>query len=174
MKTKLGISTGLLGAAMYLTSLFSGYTVLTLLAGYVLLCEEDAWLKRTAVKAFAVCICFSTLSALVGFLPNLTSLFDAISNLFEDTFYNPFLAGVTNLLQIILTILEKVLLLLLALKALKNDTVKIAPVDKLLDAEFGVSAAPAPANSGEVKFCTSCGSKIPAATAFCPYCGKQS
>ncbi len=53
-KTKLGISVGLLGAAIYFMGLFSGYMVAVLLAGYVLLFEENEWLKKSAVKAIAV------------------------------------------------------------------------------------------------------------------------
>ena len=50
-KTRLGISVGMLGAAVYLTGLFSGYLVAILMAGYVLLCEENGWLKRSDIKA---------------------------------------------------------------------------------------------------------------------------
>lgn len=171
MKTKLGISTRLLGAALYLTGLFSGYTVLTLLAGYVLLFEEDAWLKRTAVKAFAVCICFSVLSALVGFIPNAATLLDDVAIIFEDRFEMPVIfSQLVNLLQTILTIAEKVLLLLLAFKALKNNTLKVGVVDDLLNKEFGVNAA---AETGDVKFCTTCGKSIPASTVYCPHCGNK-
>ena len=48
-KTRLGISVGMLGAAIYLTGLFSGYVVAVLMAGYVLLFEENSWLRRSAV-----------------------------------------------------------------------------------------------------------------------------
>ena len=50
-KAKLGISVGLLGAAIYFTSLFSGYLVPVILTGYVLLFEENDWLRKNAVKA---------------------------------------------------------------------------------------------------------------------------
>ena len=43
MKTKLGVSVGILGAATYFLGLFSGYTVLALVVGYILLCEQDSW-----------------------------------------------------------------------------------------------------------------------------------
>src|SRR5574344_1340231 len=47
-KTKLGIPVGLLGAAMLFACYFGGYLVSFVLAGYILLFEENAWLKRTA------------------------------------------------------------------------------------------------------------------------------
>ena len=55
-KTKLGISVGLLGAAIYFTSLFSGYLVPVILTGYVLLFEENDWLRKNAVKAVALSV----------------------------------------------------------------------------------------------------------------------
>lgn len=45
-KTKLGISTTLLAALAYFAGGFSGYLLLFLVAGYVLLKEEDEWLKK--------------------------------------------------------------------------------------------------------------------------------
>ena len=50
-KTKLGITTGLLAALAYFTGCFSGYLLLFLVAGYVLLKEEDEWLRKNVVKA---------------------------------------------------------------------------------------------------------------------------
>ncbi len=44
-KTKLGVSVALMGAALYFLGLFSGYVALIILAGYVLLMEENVWLK---------------------------------------------------------------------------------------------------------------------------------
>ena len=48
-KTNIGISAGLIGAALYLTLLFGGYTPFLFLAAYVFLKEDNAWLKKTAV-----------------------------------------------------------------------------------------------------------------------------
>lgn len=60
-KTRLGISVGLLGAAIYFMGLFSGYLLAVLLAGYVLLFEENSWLRKNAVKAMSVMAVFSLL-----------------------------------------------------------------------------------------------------------------
>lgn len=174
MKTKLGISTGLLGAALFLTGLFSGYTVLTLLAGYVLLFEQDEWLKKTAIKAFTVCIGFSVLSALVGFVPNAINLIDAVASVFNGTFYIGFVSNIVNLAQVILTVAEKVLLLLLAFKALKHSTVKINIVDRLIDEECGGHDTKThKTGENRLRFCTNCGSQISDSAAFCPKCGTK-
>lgn len=51
-KTKLGISVGLLGAIIYFTSLFgSSYLIAILLCGYILLVEDNPWLRKTSVKS---------------------------------------------------------------------------------------------------------------------------
>ncbi|MFR5908747.1 MAG: hypothetical protein ACLUFT_10550 [Gemmiger formicilis] len=47
-KAKLGISVGLLGAAIYLTALSGSLLGLLVLAGYVLLVEDNQWLRLSA------------------------------------------------------------------------------------------------------------------------------
>ena len=74
-KTRLGISVGLLGAAIYFMGLFSGYLLAVLLAGYVLLFEENSWLRKNAVKAMSVMAVFS--------LSNLISAAVAALNIIE-------------------------------------------------------------------------------------------
>lgn len=54
MKTKLGISAGLLGAAVFFLALVGGWIPTILVAGYILLFEANDWLKNCAVKAVAV------------------------------------------------------------------------------------------------------------------------
>lgn len=58
-KAKLGISVGLLGAAIYLTALSGSLLGLLVLAGYVLLVEDNQWLRLSAVKAVAVYLFFT-------------------------------------------------------------------------------------------------------------------
>ena len=72
-KTRLGISVGMLGAAIYLTGLFSGYVVAVLMAGYVLLFEENSWLRRSAVKAVSLMVFFSFITVLINLIPNAIS-----------------------------------------------------------------------------------------------------
>ena len=53
MKTKIGISIGLLGSAVYFVGLVGGWIPLILIAGYVLLSEAYEWLRMSAIKAIA-------------------------------------------------------------------------------------------------------------------------
>ena len=85
-KTKLGISVGLLGAVLYFTGLFSGYIVAVLIAGYILLCEENEWLRKSAVKALGVMIAFSLMTTVINLIPNALSFIDEIVSIFAKYF----------------------------------------------------------------------------------------
>ena len=67
-KSNFGVSVGVVGAAMYLLSLFGGYMAALLLIGYVLLFESNTWLKRTAVKVAVITFIFSVASGCIGHL----------------------------------------------------------------------------------------------------------
>ncbi len=130
MKTKLGVSVGLMGAAAYLLGLFSGYTVQVLLVGYVLLCEENEWLRKTVVKALLVCLAFSGLDLVIGFIPDTFSLINQVCVLFDGSFRVEILSQLISLILSILNIAEKVLLLLLGLKALRQGTIQLGKLDQ--------------------------------------------
>ena len=132
MKTKLGISVGLLGALVYLGGLFSGYTVLVLVAAYILLCEENAWLKQAAVKAIVINIVFSVLSALIGYIPSAIGVIDDFLRIFNSYLYIEVVTEIVNFIRSVLSIVESVLLLVLGLKALHQGTVAVKPIDKLV------------------------------------------
>ena len=132
-KTKLGIPVGLLGAAMLFACYFGGYLVSFVLAGYILLFEENAWLKRTAVKGVALMIGFSLLSVFVNVIPMAIDFVDGFFNLFNATFYVTLVSKVVAILHNVLNIAELVLFLVLGFKALKLETVRVPVIDPLLD-----------------------------------------
>lgn len=132
-KTRLGISVGLLGAAVFFACFFGGYTVAILLGGYILLFEENAWLKRSAVKAIALMFGFAVLSAVVYLIPNLISFIDDVCRVFEGSFYLPVVTNIITVITSALTILEKVLFIVLGIKAFNQGTVKIPVIDSLLN-----------------------------------------
>ena len=121
MKTKLGISVGLMGAALYLGSYYGGYVVMALMVGYVLLCEENQWLKTAAVKAALIVLSFSLLNTLID-----------LFRVFRGNLYIPFIDNVSNLFSNILSLLKKVLMIGLAALALINGGKKSDPLDKLV------------------------------------------
>ena len=136
-KTKLGISVGLLAAAIYFMGLFSGYTVVVLLAGYVLLREENDWLKKSAVKAVALMVIFSLVSAIVNLIPNAISCIDYFVSMFGGSFYISFVSNLVSLINSSLNILEKIAFILLGLKALKEQDFAIPALDKLVEKYMG-------------------------------------
>lgn len=136
-KTKLGISVGLLGAGLYFMGLFSGYMVTVLLAGYVLLCEENEWLKKAAVKAISVMVLFSFVSAIINLLPNAMSIIDSLVSMFGGNFYIGFISNLVNAVVTALSVIEKLLLLGLGVKALNQGTIAVPVVDGLINKYMG-------------------------------------
>jgi len=133
MKAKLGISIGLLGAAVYFVALFDGFLALALIAGYILLFEENEWLKKSAVKAFAILVITALFRALIAFIPDLISLIDHLVGIFGQSFNVWPLTRLINFVDSAIYIARKVLLLLLGLQALTQNSTPIAPIDKLVD-----------------------------------------
>lgn len=136
MKTKLGISAGLLGATMYFFGLFSGYVALAVLVGYVLLKEENEWLRRTAVKSMVLSLSFSVLFAVIGLVPDFLQFIGSVFNVFNSNFNYSI---VTKLVQVVtnaLGIIQTAVFLLLGLKALHQGDMKLGRVDKSVDAHM--------------------------------------
>ena len=50
-KSRLGISVGVVAAVVYLAGLLDGFVLLLVAAFYVLFCEQNEWLRKSAVKA---------------------------------------------------------------------------------------------------------------------------
>lgn len=132
-KTKLGISVGVLGAAIYFLGFFSGMTAAVILGGYILLMEENIWLKKAVVKTVAVWVLFALLSAVLGLIPDVIGFINSILNIFGGSFYINIVSNIIYMLRDGLDLLRSVLFLLLGLKALNQGTVKVPVIDKLVD-----------------------------------------
>ena len=136
-KTRFGITVGLLGAAIYFMGLYGGYLISALLTGYVLLFEENEWLKKSAVKAVALMVCFSLLSTLIYLLPNVISVINSIVGVFGGVFYINAISSLANAVGSALDIIEKLLFIGLGLKALTQGNIAVPVVDKLIDKYMG-------------------------------------
>ena len=142
MKTKLGISTGLVGAALYFTFLFGGYTPFLILAAYVFFVEKDEWLQKAAVKAMALGICFSLANTVLGLVPDAIGVIGNLTGLFNKPFSIPFISKLISLVSSILYFIKDILFLLLGLQAIKMQDFPIEFIDKLVNTNTGkVSAA---------------------------------
>jgi uncharacterized membrane protein len=129
-KTKLGVSVGLVGAAIYLAGAFGGILAAVILGGYVLLFEQNAWLKKAAVKAIAVLLCFAVLSAVIGLIPDFLSFLNYLAAIFGGSVHVAVLNNLTSMLLKAVEIIRTVLLIALGLKALNQQTVYVPVVDE--------------------------------------------
>lgn len=136
-KTRLGISVGLLGAAIYFMGLFSGYLLAVLLAGYVLLFEENSWLRKNAVKAMSVMAVFSLLITVLNLVPNAIGFINGVVSIFGGSFYVAFLSNLISAAVAALNIIEKLLIIGLGVKALTQGTIAVPVVDNLINKYMG-------------------------------------
>ena len=139
-KTRLGISVGLLGAAIYFMGLFSGYLLAVLLAGYVLLFEENSWLRKNAVKAMSVMAVFSLLITVLNLVPNAIGFINDVVSIFGGSFYVAFLSNLISAAVAALNIIEKLLIIGLGVKALTQGTIAVPVVDNLINKYMGLDA----------------------------------
>lgn len=136
-KTRLGISVGVLGAAIYFAGLFGGYLVAVVMAGYVLLFEGNEWLKKNAVKAVATMMLFSLLTVAINLIPNAVTFINNVAGIFGESFSIAPLTRVVSAITNILDIIEKVLFIGLGLKAINQGSITVPVVDKLINKYMG-------------------------------------
>lgn len=164
----------LLGAALCFLALFGGYAALVIAVGYILLCEQDDWVRKTAVKVFAICLCFSVcfvftdiLSELVGFLEGALGLLLHASRL-------SVVHGLIGTLEAAIRVIRDVLLLMMGFLAFRHASISLPVVDRLADACVGEAQLPgmwSPHAAGRV--CESCGKALGQDVLFCPECGAR-
>ena len=133
-KTKLGLSVAIMSAIVYLTALFGGYTPLLLVAGYILIVEENIQLKKTAITAFLILIAFSVVSFIIGLVPDIFSILVSFLDIFgAHDLYVPFFSKVANFLYTVLTVVKEVGFVFLAGLAFLKKPLNLSFVDKLFD-----------------------------------------
>ena len=132
-KTKLGISVGMLGAVLYFMGIFSGYLLVAILAAYVLLYEENGWLKQSAVRAVAILVIFSFGITVVKLIPDAMDFVDDIVPIFGGHFRIVMISNVASVIVSALNLIEKLLLLCLGVKALRQESISVPIIDTLLD-----------------------------------------
>ena len=133
MKAKLGVSVGLLGAGIYLAAIFGGLTPVILMAGYVLLFEENEWLKKSAVKAIAIVLTFAFFVTVINLIPDLLRWIATLVSVFKGTFNYNVLSSIISVITQAIEIIRTCLFLLLGAKALNQGTVAVPVVDKLIN-----------------------------------------
>ena len=124
MKTKLGVSVGLAAAGVYILAVLGNYTAILLAVGYIFLMEEDAWLKKSALKALATMLFFSFLLSLLGLVPDAFKWIGSAITAFW------------SLITQAIDIFKTCIFLALAFKALNQSTITVPVVDELLNKHF--------------------------------------
>ena len=135
-KTRLGISVPLMGLIVCLCGMFAGYTVAILVAGYILLAEENIWLRKTAAKVIALMLAFSVLSAIVGLIPDVWGVIENFIGIFKEYFHVSFINRIFNFLSSVVSLARFFVFALLSYKALTQGTIKVPVVDTILNKHF--------------------------------------
>jgi hypothetical protein len=146
MGSRLGISAGLVAAAAYFLALFNSWVPLLVLAGYVLLFERDEFMRFSVIKAVGICFFFMFISVLIGFIPSGISLIREALAVFNTNFVNTFTQKTTEIISFsrtLLIVIERIILIVLAVKALSNETVGFGPIDNIISVH-AKKAPPAP------------------------------
>jgi len=131
-KTRLGITISLLGGALYFIGLM-GITPLIIAAGYVLVMEENQWLKRVAVKAVAVVLFFTILSNLVGLVGDSSSFLNNLVQLFNGSINLATVNRLVSMARIVISFISTLCLLMLGFRAMKMGDVRVGAVDRAVD-----------------------------------------
>ena len=137
-KTKLGISAAVMAAIVWLLGYYGGYTVAVIAIGYVLLAEESAFLKRTAVKVLAFMLAFSLLNTVIYLIPNMLSMVRSLIGIFSlsaynEMFYNNWINRSAEFGASVLNILKMVVFLLMGIYSLFGKELKIPGLEQVLD-----------------------------------------
>ncbi len=133
LKTKMGISIALVGAAMYFLGAIA-FTPAVLLAGAMLIMEDNQWVKRQAAKMIGVVIVFSLLGIAIGWIDDVVNVLNIIVHWFaKDAKYLSIPGNIESLLRTIIGAAEEVLLVVMGFMALKMKEIRFGVVDKLLD-----------------------------------------
>ncbi len=132
-KTKMGVSVGLLGAGVCFSGMFGWYIPMFLLTGYVLLMEENEWLRKACVKGVVVTMFFTLISVLVGLVPEALGALTNLVNAFGGTLSTAAVSWFVSAILSIISIVRCIILALLGVKALGQGIVSFPVADKMTE-----------------------------------------
>ncbi len=131
-KTKLGISVGLLTAILYFSGMFSGLLLTCVIAGYILLKEEDEALKKNAVNAVVLTIAFSVIYTVIGLIPNAIDVLDNLLYIFGGGIKLYVIGNIISFIRSVVAFAETVIFLALGLSYLVGMNIKL-PIADLIE-----------------------------------------
>lgn len=132
-KTKMGLPVGLAAAIMVLGGWIGGYVMAIVMAGYILLAEEDKFLKSVAVKTIVLMLAFSLASIVINFIPNVINVIESFISIFTVYFNIDIIHRIFNFFDSALYVLKVVAFALFALAAYNKNEIKVPFVDKIFE-----------------------------------------
>lgn len=130
---KLGISVGLIGAIIYFSSAFGGYLIALLLCGYVLLAEDNPWLRKTSVKSVLLLVSFSLISVILSIIPEIWGAITSLLMAFNKYPSSSFISGFNSAINSVISIARSGMFVILGLKAFNQGTIRLPIIDALID-----------------------------------------
>ena len=127
-RTRLGITVGMLGAAIYVPALISP-VVLGLLAIYVLFLEENHWLKASAIKAV---ICYLGFFVVFQVIDGINYFLSIINRMMSMVHWYPDLSFPGSITDA-LSICRIVFFLVVAFGALKMRDLRMDRIDEFVE-----------------------------------------
>lgn len=132
MKSKLGVSVGLIGAMAYFSGLFSGYIPLLVIIGYVLIYEDNEWLRYSVIKALLICVVFSLSTYAVSFLQSIIGTMDSAFQIFGKSFDLMIVSSMLNFIQNLISTIKIIVLLSVGWKALHQRNWNLKVIDQFV------------------------------------------
>ena len=137
-KSKLGISVGLLCAALYFSYLFGNILIPVAIVAYILIVEENIWLKKSAVKSLVIYAVLSiVLPYVINLIPDVLDVVDSLLNVFNVYLRNTqvfnIIYNIFDFFNNILYIVRRFAYIILGVLALKQATIKLPVVDNFIN-----------------------------------------
>ena len=130
-KIKLGVSAGLTGAILYFLGAISIIPAV-ILAGYILLKEENDWLKYQAVKMVMIVVIFGAINIGLNCIDDIFAIFNQVISIFAKNVHIAVPLGLTGILSTVCSLLRNIVLIWSGINALNFKTVYVASIDELV------------------------------------------
>ncbi|MCC2126151.1 hypothetical protein [Hominiventricola filiformis] len=130
-KIKLGVSAGLTGAILYFLGAISIIPAV-ILAGYILLKEENDWLKYQAVKMVMIVVIFGAINIGLNCIDDIFAIFNQVIGIFAKNVHIAVPLGLTGILSTVCSLLRNIVLIWSGINALNFKTVYVASIDELV------------------------------------------
>ena len=132
-KSHLGISVGFLAAMVYLAAYLHNYILMALLVGYILLKEENLWLRKAAVTAVCLSVGVLLVTVALNVIPYALSAISALLAIFKVSFHASTVSSIFSFLLLLVGYAEKLLYLFLGVLALSQRSLILPAVDKFVE-----------------------------------------